>query len=165
LEAHMRTAWVVVAQGAAHDQERIGQAALLHGFLQGKLGLAGTELAVPDMGMGHCVIAGRRVGIQGRHIKSPASRIIVQALPEGLDGKGAQLHFFQGYGLGSDAEVSLLPVDIQKVEIKSQGQVKRAARRPTISLLMLSDAVAAGEGVLPTLRTRSFSRMTTSSTR
>jgi hypothetical protein len=37
----------------------------------------------------------------------------------------------------------------------SPGQVKRAARRPKISLLMLKDAVAVGEGVLPTLRTRS----------
>ena len=102
LQRHVRTVSVVMRQDAANQAKGVGEPSLGHCLSQRQGGLAGTQLSILDVRMGHEIVAVGRIGFEGHHVKAPTPRLVSYALPEELDGKWAEVDAFQGDRLGRD---------------------------------------------------------------
>jgi hypothetical protein len=82
------------------------------------VGVARAELVVFDVGMGDRVARGRRVGLQGDHVKAMNVACGWQPFPEEAHGKASEVNLFERDGFGDDAEGLGLPIDCQTAKVR-----------------------------------------------
>jgi hypothetical protein len=107
-------------QDTADQAKGVGQPSLGHRHSQRQRGLAGTQLSVLDVGVGHEFVAVGGIGFEGHHVKAATPRLVSYSFPEELNGEGAEVNAFPGNRLSRDDDCPVRPVNTELVEFRFQ---------------------------------------------